>query len=1551
MKNFLKSKLLFIITIAFITIGIGTIDANAGSCGYNSGCGCKDRGMTPNNGCAGISCWFDRSTGRGCNGHNLGTTEYISSTATCTSGGVKNYIIYCSNSTCGGLHSYSIPTGALGHLMTGWYEISGTHHKKHCQRGGCSYYQTDYHHYTTSHWVNSGQGFEYKTCGDCRYQPRNWYWLNVTLHSNGGTFTTGETKQTQSVIYYNNVYLPTCVRTGYRHTGWGYYNGNTYENDSTISYPYTLQFGNGNHATYSLRSDVKNGTCNVVLYAQWEKTIKYNIQYLSNSGTVVNNSFYVAYQNYSPSAHIYSYTNGATYATGGNTSNSVFNSGLISISSFKDGNKITALTYNDWVKRGIAKENSNSWSTTIGAIIPSTWDEMSYDGQSVNYYASYERLPSILLKDYGTDKVIFETIYGTVTKGGVVYNTAGLKSNGTVDRYPVFSFRALNTMKFSEATAAPGINKQETWSPLGWSKAQTNNIYNTQHPEGKKAINRTYAHSANLSMGSDTASQTSKMESYGTYVYNANYTKTPVLTYHANGGKVLNSPYTTQSYTRYANINNNVAGNYKPSTFTTERKDSPNAYYTDPITGLTIYTQQHYSYAAPSASNNYWINQHPLAANALLRNKHVNTNNYVNNTAIWDYVPLVTETVYAKWANESKDVSVLKQSVWNQSGKDTYDQSFNISKNKLTDGVAKVTLTVTLNPANTNNYTAENLYIEDYYNSAMWDYVSGSADIGRVNANSDGSIKWTIGDVEVNNNVKTIKATYYVRLKEEYWTKDADGNLVTNLRNYYINPMNGKSTYAASVQAYLDSLIGTINTDGTYDEKAVQLNRDNMYYKESTKSHKSYIYVNYHYGTTDLDGTQRNVAYPVDYVRMQYIKYVPDSLTDITISSNTNNIYNNLDAKDPNTYFVQYDTHSTNNSMNSRFNLQIKSRITRSYQFYQITNNIFDLSTKTGDINNYLEIDNRYKNPVFSTDKLVSEANKQTGTTYNTDGSVLKVYSAFNKRSEGANKLADGRTAYYLTATLTSLNNLYATNQDGLNFDIIPTMITTDAYKNETHSYSDTVDKINLTIDATNPIITPDNRIKTESEKYGKWTESDGYIDINLVNGNTDPIPQTHYLTFTFEDKVSGVNDPRISTSDWIDTINENIQVTLINTDTNKVLFDYKTNDYNKSPYNQFLKVTYDNTYNGKTEKMNKTGSIKLTLDPSKDDFLGHLELTIRVIDNVSNWEEKTYDIYAFCLTGEVNVVDTLPNADEHLPAEIWNGEQGKVSVEAAGWVDRVTVIFENSLIQDTKLDVSQRNDLTGDDYKINGDYPVDNSNLTTSKAEVTYLPKRYLKCRWGYENNTLGGLPLTNAEINTTKLTINNSILNEHLSELINNFILINSYGIPEEILGSDYAIIEDTLYTNPIYNNGKLKQYSHSYKTYGLTEFDGINYPTDIIIDGKYSTTINYTRIYKTNPDTGEVEEFLVSKIEEQSIYSSEWVQTSDGYYLRPFYHYFFMPRNAEPRYSGSTGLKYYLVELTSYKDSEKDFKHEVSIQLRFTNNPTGEPPKKPQTNIKDN
>ena len=855
-----------------------------------------------------------------------------------------------------------------------------------------------------------------------------------------------------------------------------------------------------------------------------------------------------------------------------------------------------------------------------------------------------------------------------------------------------------------------------------------------------------------------------------------------------------------------------------------------------------------------------------------------------------------------------KKVTVTKEAAWNNLSGDNSAVDFDAKQNIDIDGIARVTVKV--NITKQNGIGAKDIKVTDYFNTDMWDYYQDSKIIPNVSrgsmSQSGNTITWNIP----NNATGTVTLTYYVKIKEPYWNVDND-------KNDYINKIPDLNSYLASL------------TDNSKNPGTAKI--DNFYYCSSAEASRAYVWVSYNINSGKLVNTNRMVHNATPYVKMRQVNWIPTVANQgIGIESDTNNIYHNIDSSYKNTYFVRYDTKGAD----SKFRLYELSQLKRSYSYYQITNNLMDMQSvnKTQEvIDNALNISTK-ENDKGSTWTNVTSSKLSSGFRAL---DLLKVSSANNVRGS-----VTTAGVIYKFGSLTTYDTDYATNQDGLKLSVYPFVRTTNSKQNKTFETTRDTSKLvnkrlDLTIDATDPIITADSNIKTKSSTYGNWTESDGYIDINLVNKSTNPIAATKNLTFKFKDEVSGVNSPYATNEDWINTSRDNVQVTLKRVD-NEPITIFDSNDTTSND-NKYIKVTYDST-----NTMNKTGNVKLTLDPNDKNILGHLKLTIRVYDNVGNWTEKTYDIYSFCLTGAVEISDTLPDYStrQYSLSEINNGELGVVKVSAGGYADRVTVSFDIYLDKLYKDEYSKRHNFANDNATtINGDYPnTDAAGVSGSGIDstMTYLPYAWQVNTWGYTSDTLGGIRLKDVSTKNNQKTVNNSILKEHLGDLIERYQGIKngtSYSIEK---GSDYVIIDSTLYTHPVMNGNDIISYVDRYELGGETYYNEVLYPAYITLDGTTGINITY--------DTAEGDSKMAASVEATTTVNiTNWTAVGDSY-LRPLIYYFYMPLEANKK----TASDPYYVVLTEYKDSEKTFKHSVSIRLSFYNDLEK---KTLETSIKDN
>ncbi len=218
----------------------------------------------------------------------------------------------------------------------------------------------------------------------------------------------------------------------------------------------------------------------------------------------------------------------------------------------------------------------------------------------------------------------------------------------------------------------------------------------------------------------------------------------------------------------------------------------------------------------------------------------------------------------------------------------------------------------------------------------------------------------------------------------------------------------------------------------------------------------------------------------------------------------------------------------------------------------------------------------------------------------------------------------------------------------------------------------------------------------------------------------------------------------------------------------------------------------------------------------------------------------------------------------------------------------------------------------------------------------MTYLPYEWQVNTWGYTSDTLGGIRLKDVSAKNNQKTVNNSILKEHLDDLIERYQGIKngtSYSIEK---GSDYVIMDSTLYTHPVMNGNDIISYVDRYELGGETYYNEVLYPAYITLDGTTGINITY--------DTAEGDTKMAASVEATTTVNiTNWTAVGDSY-LRPLIHYFYMPLEANKK----TASDPYYVVLTEYKDSKKTFKHSVSVRLSFYNDLEK---KTLETYIKDN
>lgn len=1534
MNGFKKIKNIALVIIAF-TIIFSTSLIEVYACS-NKGCGCRAHSITS---CAGSAKCYVIDEGKHCSGHQWGSKSSSNSTTgspTCTGGAYEttttSVTVTCS--LCG--HTFgpyksttSTYKAPLGHQLSGW-NYNSSSHWKNCTRpvghSGSDQFDRGAHNFTN--WYQNNDGYRHKYCTTCGYSEKEPNKLTIRFDANGGSNAPGSVHTTFN--NYVDINARGVHKDGYEFKGWG--SATSWTPSGRVSgYAADLaSYGGGN--LYN------NYEESITLYAQWERKVNYTFHYYNDlSHSAASQVITFIYHNYDTQ-----YT--------------------LSVPNFKT--VVDHNLSNDWLLRGFSQDSGfqavrEYWPNDV-ITLPVKNSSGAFNTDKT-FYASYQRLVKMDYIDYG-DNHVYEDKKQS--------NNAYLMYNG-ITQNPTFQTYAIRDMYYTEPDSAGNAIK-ERWNTRGWSY---NSIpsYNIINENARKA---------DASVGFSQGQTIITNKDHKLY---ALYEKNIKTTLNSNGGAFRGDSSYVDTYrnaSAYCPTNNNY-GISAPST-TKPEKVLPNVYY-DGNEGLIKYKQGAWNHSRGLINQDFaqnmnitkdWNTHYPT--NCVMRNNF--TGNYEQNTKIWNqYYPLVNETLYATWTNQTEQVrqfepsvTVKKTAVWNNPAGDDITVDYDNLQNIDIDGIARVTITVNVKNASGKTVGLKDFKIEDYYDTSKWDWYSQPNFTTGAFGKNSGNITWIFDNKSYADSAnETYTLTYYLKLKEPYWTIDDTGKEVKANINYYINPMASGSNITSTYTEGLNKYLASLNSDGS-------MNRNNFNYCNSTYTHKSYCYAIYTIMNTELNGTQRYVAYPSDSVVMRPVNWrptVPESQdkngnkVGVGIESDTNNIYHHLWDGYFNTYFVKYDTHSNLNSSDSPFRIFMNSQVRRSYSFYQITNNIFDLRSvkNTQDI-----LDNSIGHSMISS------------TTWNrtTNSKLLSGFSA--KEILGVNFVKSIRTPVttegykYPYGAVSTYDTVYSTNQDGLRSSIYPFIRTTNTLDGRTfettRSDKDLVNKrLDIIIDATNPIVTDDKRIKYESaDGTQQWTDSDGYMDINLVDNYINPMPKTHVLTFAFKDEVSGVNSPLATDKDWINRINDNVQVKLVNTDSGKIIFDSATMEYDN---NQIIKAEYADT-----ASFNKSGKIEVTLNPENDDLLGHLQLTVKIIDNVTNYTEKIYDIYSFCLTGEIRISDTLPDYAERNWTEFINGEMGKVYVEADGYVDRVDVNFGAQLTKASEREFGKRNNISNDSiYSINGDYPYDDYKAVSYKdsadSNLKYLPKEWQKVRWGHIDSELAGVRLTDAYLDVINNTyVENDILNKNLSEMIKRYQDMQDGKEVDDIKEPTYAIIKDTLYTYPVYNGDTIKSYINSYKIGGTLIMEDMKYPEYVIIDGNATAYIEYERIV-VKPDkkkqevddtdlevdvyeideaeNSEVEEIesiesekiiYKASIESQTAIGSQWVQTGDAI-LRPFIHYFYMPLYAEVK---NVNDPHYAI-LTAFKDSDKDFVHFVKVKLSFTNeeNPLGNL----QTIIKDN
>lgn len=637
---------------------------------------------------------------------------------------------------------------------------------------------------------------------------------------------------------------------------------------------------------------------------------------------------------------------------------------------------------------------------------------------------------------------------------------------------------------------------------------------------------------------------------------------------------------------------------------------------------------------------------------------------------------------------------ISKNAKWYNPSGDNDNIEFDAQGDIDIDGVVEVTVKVNIDDYyidSQNSIKAENIKVVDYFDSDKWNLVTSSIfgyDVSNgIISQKDNKIVWSIPNNY--NSGYDITLVYYLQLKESYWN-------VSKSTDYFTN----KTT--------------TIKSNDLLD-----------LLEDQSCAHVYYV--------SNGEEFVENSNNPS--VAIRPINWIP-FVKKLEIS-NTNGAYKNHNADYTNTYYINA------NLLNNDLAISAESYTKRSYDNYKITENIFDIYQENnnqvlaGTINFGETTNNKY---IDITSQYVNEGYNQ--------GSIITA-SAITNKTENV-KMGTYQTGYFeypaklLTDMSIKVNNfnenvisiypfVRTTNKNGITYETTRNLI-------------DLKDKrIDLIVDGENPILTPDNKIQTKSESGQAWTESDGYVDINLVDGKVNPNKMTHVLTFRITDEGSGISSPDVIKTDWINNSSDNLQIKLVRVDNDeKVIFDSATNNKNEG---KAVKVQYNSS-----KGINDAATVQIILDPENSDILGHLKLYITAYDNVKNKVEKSYDIYAFCLTAEVKPSSNVPkDGKNENTVALENGERGVVNIEAAGYADSVNVEFDNKLEILYAQEIAQRTSFS-EPTVLSGNYPHDDIVNYTNEGSYSLkdsnglyiLPKNLQVNTWGFTATTLGGVDVT---------------------------------------------------------------------------------------------------------------------------------------------------------------------------------------------------------------
>ena len=1500
----------------------------------------------------------------------------------------------------------------------------------------------------------------------CKTTTASWesYVFTLTTDANGGYFSNGQTTKVYSMPYYTHPNDPTAAyytlskptKNGYEFMGWNL--TSTWKNNNVnevvdISKDANKTANEYSHIITGTGIETKNNSG--IIYAQWEKVITYSFNYYNNGGTTQN--VIVKYHNDDKEATITKFTNNGQYGTPGDgvtirnvNEGSITLTGITSNKSIKFGGN--AGVYN-WNFNGLAKENQSAIApryeeTDVNTSYITVYAKDVADKVgTVKFYASYYRQPEITFIDYGNNTQVTRKVNGSANNSYITNNlTAGINNkqtvqntttvyaryDGTVQQEVVVTLMPQTAMSLRENNGK-NVPVNESWNIAGWTTGSTL-YYQKAVTNIGKTFERTNVYNLSGIAGTfDDQQQNTKISTYQDLTYYGLYTKKVVLTTDANGGLIpLNNGKmgATRTYESTRNVNAyNINASSKPIQTLAHPVYENN---TGTKFEFKLWTYDRLALNDPNFESHRLRNKfsctdnckrlhdgqivHSDICNSFNDSIHELRN---NGTATYEYTPLVTETVYASWTNDTiftqayePKVTISKAAEWyNASKSDTGIYDFDALGNINLDGIVKVTITVNIN--NPSGVNTKDMYVTDYFNTNIWDLY----DLGGLSSRNGDKLTWNIP-----NGVKgTQTCTYYLKLKEAYWTKDASGdckyinNEIGSIASdsngsAYSNMVNGKLYYnyytnrIPDINKYLNSL----NADGT-------INTIDSYFYSDAEARKSYVWIDFKVNGGFNNNAERQIHNKSADVKMRQVSFIPTVSNGVNIETDENNtkdylngmhtnIYHDYSSAYNNTYFVKY---NTKGDYDSTFKISMASQLTKSYSYYQISDNLFDVVATTTKkeqvIDNQIAVSATKNNTSVLFKENIADttdaskkvnadmlANKHLRSGFGSQllldvDAQLTLHSSVNTNG-----------VIYNNAAASTKTTLHATNQDNLYISIYPFVKTTNTKTGISYSISDRIDRnkrLDLVIDATDPVITADGElISADGSNTSTWNaykqyckdnnvKSDGYIDINLINTSTNKknsVEEYEYLPgtinpysyeFKFYDAVSGISNPNVNTSDWIKRPHDNIIVTLTRIDDGKVLFD-SANDpyYNKN--NKYVSLTYASS---SPSSINKNASLKVQFYANDPDNLGHIQLKIRVYDNVYNYTDKVYDFYTFALTANVSIVSPILENDPlrlNNISHFYNGEQGKINISANGFVDRVTVThesdFNTAFLKDyTLLKVKLGNDAP---KTANSDYPHNDyissayvpahdrfsaSKLYAKEDGKYILPVGAQQVYWGYQDGKYGGLVMSNA---TTSLlpyiTINTRTLpiQDLLPDMISRYLdFKNGEVLPfvEGVHGDyTYAFSGNIFYINPVIVNNTIKSAEYYISISSSDTLYGFeNLPVALTIDGCTSIPVTYEIEIPEDMTVEEmfaemtVEEMLDTIVNSATVpetvkykfsMESEWVSDGSSSYRKPLVHYFYVPLQLKTHADDVPNY----TTLTAYQDSETGWAHKVTIRVSFTN-----------------